>query len=799
MGQNSSRPSDASINQSNSITSSQSSSPRTPSTNEVSFHAKTKTSSISSSQSKASHDSKSSSTAAVASVSSQQHKSCQFLDPDDVTCFHHQHSSSSASSLNRQVDVASRTVQVSSPISSSFSADIHSSISRRQSIQQVDDENIEYRSSRRIKSSFNDLSIDTDEIQSALKNNELEQSSSRIVDSIDSLNTSSLTSSPESLIRRLSPISLARTGESQSTRLCYNDSIEELNDPTNSPIALQVEAPIQSESLNDRLPVLELPPVDETSLPMPYAIDSSVSSSTSLIPVTTINDSIRFRRREERILRMLICMYRCRVCLPIYTVEMKFLKQLHFHRSIRSSISMRSSNDCCASSSLRDSLSASIPAELIQLMQSYSIGDSVSLDFLTNPLQISAGTLQCLVIKQSSGRYSMKIDMKSEKMNAIRQSLRDRIDTIKQAKDSVNDMSPRHAQLTSSISSSSVDEPILPDETVDRIFADITSSASEFLNAHAHSSEELQYRRSIQKQLLSHAVHQLSSTEIEDDGIFLLSAAKSRNWLNIPIVQQQYKISTQPQKFDDIRQPIIAKVSGSFQGTQFTIQKRQLKQNQSSSMTSSELNTLLNHVFNGQSSSSMDEFVDIGRIRFNPFFSHPGSPIRIKIKLNDMNTVNQSSSQSKSLSSQNSDDNESNEAPVDASNVQENDRIANERIVAANQQTQKNQQSRFDSVELPPLSADLRDSSQSLEFTNLQPIFSQAIGAFVLSFDDNRITQKSIKNFKLIQCGSSDSATILQFGRSDAREKFILDFSYPLSPLLAFSIALASLDPKLSV
>ncbi|CAM9793425.1 unnamed protein product [Heterosigma akashiwo] len=46
-------------------------------------------------------------------------------------------------------------------------------------------------------------------------------------------------------------------------------------------------------------------------------------------------------------------------------------------------------------------------------------------------------------------------------------------------------------------------------------------------------------------------------------------------------------------------------------------------------------------------------------------------------------------------------------------------------------------------------------------------------------------------------CHDTDDDTTLQFGRV-GKNRFTLDFKYPLSPLQAFSICLASLDGKLA-
>ena len=44
-----------------------------------------------------------------------------------------------------------------------------------------------------------------------------------------------------------------------------------------------------------------------------------------------------------------------------------------------------------------------------------------------------------------------------------------------------------------------------------------------------------------------------------------------------------------------------------------------------------------------------------------------------------------------------------------------------------------------------------------------------------------------------------EDVTVLQFGRlQEARDRFVLDFGFPLSPMHAFGICLASLDRKIA-
>jgi tubby-related protein 1 len=83
----------------------------------------------------------------------------------------------------------------------------------------------------------------------------------------------------------------------------------------------------------------------------------------------------------------------------------------------------------------------------------------------------------------------------------------------------------------------------------------------------------------------------------------------------------------------------------------------------------------------------------------------------------------------------------------------------------------------------------------------------------MLQFDNNRVTQPSVKNFQMVIETETRKSYILldlfiyisfidkeevvmQFGRVD-KDTFICDYRYPLSPIQAFGIALSSFDSRL--
>ena len=81
---------------------------------------------------------------------------------------------------------------------------------------------------------------------------------------------------------------------------------------------------------------------------------------------------------------------------------------------------------------------------------------------------------------------------------------------------------------------------------------------------------------------------------------------------------------------------------------------------------------------------------------------------------------------------------------------------------------------------------------------NKTPHWDERLQGHVLNFK-GRVSQASVKNFQLETADQTSAADDcpLQFGRVD-KNRFTLDVSWPLSPLQAFGIVLASLDPKLA-
>ncbi len=78
------------------------------------------------------------------------------------------------------------------------------------------------------------------------------------------------------------------------------------------------------------------------------------------------------------------------------------------------------------------------------------------------------------------------------------------------------------------------------------------------------------------------------------------------------------------------------------------------------------------------------------------------------------------------------------------------------------------------------------------EYENHRPEWSNRYNAHIVLFNENRVKEKSVKNFKII----NDDKVLLQFGKKD-RNNFIMDISHVFPLELAFAISLCTFMTKI--
>lgn len=80
-----------------------------------------------------------------------------------------------------------------------------------------------------------------------------------------------------------------------------------------------------------------------------------------------------------------------------------------------------------------------------------------------------------------------------------------------------------------------------------------------------------------------------------------------------------------------------------------------------------------------------------------------------------------------------------------------------------------------------------------VEMENKKPLFNPDSNNFILTFT-GRVTMPSVKNFQIVHPLEPTYIT-LTFGKEE-QNSYILDFTYPWSPLNAFFVGLSALDHK---
>lgn len=96
----------------------------------------------------------------------------------------------------------------------------------------------------------------------------------------------------------------------------------------------------------------------------------------------------------------------------------------------------------------------------------------------------------------------------------------------------------------------------------------------------------------------------------------------------------------------------------------------------------------------------------------------------------------------------------------------------------------------------PPVENENIEDFGLLPLQNRPPWWNVELGSFVLNFG-GRVSVASVKNFQLCHRRDQDNI-MLQFGRIQGRHSFTMDFQHPLTAVQAFSIAISSLQSKIS-
>lgn len=85
------------------------------------------------------------------------------------------------------------------------------------------------------------------------------------------------------------------------------------------------------------------------------------------------------------------------------------------------------------------------------------------------------------------------------------------------------------------------------------------------------------------------------------------------------------------------------------------------------------------------------------------------------------------------------------------------------------------------------------NKSKIIEYKNRKPVWLESISGYMLNFK-GRVDCPSIKNFILED--KPDGKDLVIFGKI-TDNKFNMDVSYPITPYIAFGVALSSFDSRI--
>ena len=339
--------------------------------------------------------------------------------------------------------------------------------------------------------------------------------------------------------------------------------------------------------------------------------------------------------------------------------------------------------------------------------------------------------------------------------------------------------------------------------------------------------------------LLQHAESLLTRNE----DIFLLAAQRRRAWTG-----NSYLISMDREGGskggEGGSREFIGRLKSNFGGTEFVMYDYGVKPGKRHSGKKSDkqgettgngsVTPLNSSSAAGSAGSAVKYLRECGVIQYDHFFEHTGSPIRIKILLPNRSfyPLEQSAVSGSIIRQYKAEAKDGNTAPVQVStqaaaaaagggsaNVSSNVSLADDGddddVTAASAAPLPSAPSTPSSSSAPSSPAarsrlphhdvdeyEFQTPHQHVEvFENLRPVWHDGMNAYVLHFDNHRVREKSVKNFKLVRNNddSPSKKTVLQFGRVMDRNVFVMDFAWPLSAFQAFAICLSSIDPKIAV
>ena len=567
----------------------------------------------------------------------------------------------------------------------------------------------------------------------------------------------------------------------------------------------------------------------------------------------------KYTTDQHKLLQLLTSMYRCRECMPTW----KDREEQRLGIETNEYSSRRLNEYCCIGSALQSSFPPSLPLDLLPLMQAYLLTQPTRSFLTHPAPPSAGVIQAYILKKNNRFELYMEMRDHTEWQNirkrmVERGHLQDTQQSILQPTATASSTDkPQQSVTEKERERSELLERLFRERQAMRQMWKGGKGSMSPVNSGKGSSQSLgledrMKENNMKSMLLSHAEQLL----MKNEDIFLLAATRKRAWrgnsYTITMEDDSSKAGSGSESSGG--REYIGKLKSNFGGTEFVMfdygvkaskkagASKKADKTDSGNGSVTPLSPLSSPLVGGAvpvlggggSVSNMGGGQryqrESGVIQYDHFFEHTGSPIRIKIMLPNRSfyPLEQSQVSGAILRQFKAETKDSQQAANTSSQPQqsvagaqpqladeEDDEFTPPPTAATQSTTSASASASASTVSSPPPSPshsplrpkatepdeyDYQTVGQHVEvFENLRPVWHDGMNAYVLHFDNHRVREKSVKNFKLVRMNDPEKRTVLQFGRVMDRNVFVMDYAWPLSAAQAFAICLSSIDPKIAV
>ena len=567
----------------------------------------------------------------------------------------------------------------------------------------------------------------------------------------------------------------------------------------------------------------------------------------------------KYSSDQHKLLHLLTSMYRCRECMPTW----KDREEQRLGIETNEYSSRRLNEYCCIGSALQSSFPPSLPLDLLPLMQAYLLTQPTRSFLTHPAPPSAGVTQCYILKKNNRFELYMEMRDHTEwqsirKRMVERGHLQDTAQSIlppTATNSSTPGDKPQQSAAEKDRERSELLERLFRERQAMRQMWKGGKGSMSPVNSGKGSSQSLgledrMKESNMKSMLLSHAEQLL----MKNEDIFLLAATRKRAWRgnSYTITMEDDGSKTSSGSESSGGREYIGKLKSNFGGTEFVMfdygvkaskktgASKRVDKTDSGNGSVTPLSPLASPLVGGAVPALGGVASNVGGgqryqresgvIQYDHFFEHTGSPIRIKIMLPNRSfyPLEQSQLSGSILRQYKAESKDSQQAANTSSQPQqsvggaqpqlvdeEDDEFTPPPTAATQSTTSASASASASTVSSPPPSPshsplrpkatepdeyDYQTVGQHVEvFENLRPVWHDGMNAYVLHFDNHRVREKSVKNFKLVRVNDPEKRTVLQFGRVMDRNVFVMDYAWPLSAAQAFAICLSSIDPKIAV